>query len=72
MGEGTYPIHIKKNMSSRHWDSVSTLLPSSPIKQALNEHTKGHLGLLGVIPERMVLVEKGTLLWVSPLKLHVN
>lgn len=55
-------------MSPRHRDSVSTLLPSSPMKQALNEHRRGYFGLwaVGVIPGEVVLVEKDALLWISP------
>jgi hypothetical protein len=49
VAEEIYSIHIleKKYMSPRHWDSVSTLLPSSPIKQALKEHRRGYFGLWG-------------------------
>lgn len=32
-------------MSPKCWDSVSTLFPSSPIKQVLKEHTRGYFGL---------------------------
>lgn len=48
MAEETHPIRIFKiyiYMSPRHWDIASTLLPSSPIKQALREHTTGYFGL---------------------------
>lgn len=58
-------------MSPRHGDSVSTLLPSSPIKQALKERAHERLfWAVGVIPEEVVLAEKDALLWVSPLTLH--
>lgn len=46
--EETQPIRLHfKNicMSPRCWDSVSTLLSSSPIKQVLKEHARGYFGL---------------------------
>lgn len=58
-------------MSPRHGDSVSTLLPSSLIKQALTERARERLfWAVGVTPEEVVLAEKDALLWISPLALR--